>query len=151
MKRIIAFVLITLTIAVVIAGCVSGNNKPSTTTTTGTTTTGTAPGTTTAKPDVPVEKPTASEAMAAYLKTLLRENSGKNLTEIMGRLDEHPCFDSLRRSGTGYRVVGDLSVTDEIMDKTFWVGVYPGMSDEMIDEMARVIHEALKSVEKAAV
>ena len=95
MKRIIAFVLITLTIAVVIAGCVSGNNKPSTTTTTGTTTTGTAPGTTTAKPDVPVEKPTASEAMAAYLKTLLRENSGKNLTEIMGRLDEHPCFDSL--------------------------------------------------------
>lgn len=87
-EKIIAFVLITLTIAVVIAGCVSGNDKLNTTTTQ-------APATTTEKPDVTVEKPTASEAMAAYLKTLLRENSGKNLTEIMGRLDEHPCFDSL--------------------------------------------------------
>ena len=60
-----------------------------------------------------------------------------------GNLLKHPCFDSLRRSGTGYRVVGDLSVTDEIMDKTFWVGVYPGMTDEMIDYMARIIREGL--------
>ncbi|MCI5676697.1 MAG: lipopolysaccharide biosynthesis protein RfbH [Clostridia bacterium] len=60
-----------------------------------------------------------------------------------GNLIKHPCFDSLRRSGTGYRVVGDLSVTDEIMDKTFWVGVYPGMTDEMIDYMARIIREGL--------
>ena len=62
-----------------------------------------------------------------------------------GNLIKHPCFDSLRRSGTGYRVVGDLSVTDEIMDKTFWVGVYPGMTDEMIDYMARMIREGLNA------
>ena len=62
-----------------------------------------------------------------------------------GNLIKHPCFDSLRRSGIGYRVVGDLSVTDEIMDKTFWVGVYPGMTDEMIDYMARMIREGLNA------
>lgn len=62
-----------------------------------------------------------------------------------GNLIKHPCFDNLRRSGTGYRVVGDLSVTDEIMDKTFWVGVYPGMTDEMIDYMARMIREGLNA------
>lgn len=62
-----------------------------------------------------------------------------------GNLIKHPCFDSLRRSGTGYRVVGDLSVTDEIMDKTFWVGVYPSMTDEMIDYMARMIREGLNA------
>ena len=62
-----------------------------------------------------------------------------------GNLIKHPCFDSLRKTGTGYRVVGDLSVTDEIMDKTFWVGVYPGMTDEMIDYMARMIREGLNA------
>ena len=68
-----------------------------------------------------------------------------------GNITRHPCFDQMRAEKRGYRVVGDLSATDRIMRDTFWVGVYPGMSDEMIDEMARVIHEALKSVEKAAV
>ncbi|MBQ3482582.1 MAG: lipopolysaccharide biosynthesis protein RfbH [Clostridia bacterium] len=61
-----------------------------------------------------------------------------------GNLIKHPCFDEMRKSGEGYRVVGDLSVTDTIMTDTFWVGVYPGMTDEMIDYMARTIIEALQ-------
>ena len=60
-----------------------------------------------------------------------------------GNLTKHPCFDEMRASGKGYRVVGDLSVTDRIMTSTFWVGVYPGMTDEMIDYMAKTIIEAL--------
>lgn len=60
-----------------------------------------------------------------------------------GNLTKHPCFDQLRREKKGYRVVGDLHVTDQIMERTFWVGVYPGMTDAMIDEMASVIHEAI--------
>jgi CDP-6-deoxy-D-xylo-4-hexulose-3-dehydrase len=60
-----------------------------------------------------------------------------------GNLTKHPCFDEMRASGKGYRVVGDLSVTDRIMTSTFWVGVYPGMTDEMIDYMAKIIIEAL--------
>ena len=60
-----------------------------------------------------------------------------------GNLIKHPCFDQMRESGTGYRVVGDLAVTDRIMRDTFWIGVYPGMTDEMIDYMAETINEAL--------
>ena len=60
-----------------------------------------------------------------------------------GNLIKHPCFDEMRKSGEGYRVVGDLATTDRIMTSTFWVGVYPGMTDEMIDYMARTIIEAV--------
>lgn len=60
-----------------------------------------------------------------------------------GNLIKHPCFDQMRESKTGYRVVGDLAVTDRIMRDTFWIGVYPGMTDEMIDYMAETIKEAL--------
>ncbi|MCI8836464.1 MAG: lipopolysaccharide biosynthesis protein RfbH [Hungatella sp.] len=59
-----------------------------------------------------------------------------------GNLTKHPCFDQMREEQKGYRVVGSLQVTDRIMRDTFWVGVYPGMTDEMIDRMARVIREA---------
>ncbi len=59
-----------------------------------------------------------------------------------GNIIKHPCFDRLRAENTGYRVVGDLTNTDRIMNDTFWVGVYPGMTDEMIDYMAKVIREA---------
>ncbi len=60
-----------------------------------------------------------------------------------GNLTKHPCFDEMRASGQGYRVVGGLEQTDRIMKDTFWVGVYPGMTDEKIDYMARVIKEAI--------
>ena len=47
-------------------------------------------------------------------------------------------------SGTdAYRMVGDLEQTDFIMNNSFWVGVYPGMTDEKIDYMARIIKEAV--------
>lgn len=61
-----------------------------------------------------------------------------------GNLIKHPCFDEMRRTGEGYRVVGELTNTDTIMMRTFWVGVYPGMTDEMIDYMARIIIEAVQ-------
>lgn len=60
-----------------------------------------------------------------------------------GNLTKHPCFDQMRASGTGYRIVGELTNTDRIMADTFWVGVYPGMTDEMIDYMAKTIKEAI--------
>ncbi len=60
-----------------------------------------------------------------------------------GNLTKHPCFDQMRAEGTGFRVVGDLTNTDRIMNDTFWVGVYPGMTDEMIDYMAKTIKEAI--------
>lgn len=60
-----------------------------------------------------------------------------------GNLTRHPCFDQMRAEQSGYRVVGDLHVADRIMRDTFWVGVYPGMTDEMIDYMAETIHRAI--------
>jgi CDP-6-deoxy-D-xylo-4-hexulose-3-dehydrase len=50
----------------------------------------------------------------------------------------------MRASGTGYRVVGELENTERILRDTFWVGVYPGMNDEMIDFMAKTIREAVR-------
>ncbi len=64
-----------------------------------------------------------------------------------GNLIKHPCFDAMRASGEGYRVVGSLDNTDRIMNQTFWVGVYPGMTDEMIDYMAKTIKEAVYTAE----
>ena len=60
-----------------------------------------------------------------------------------GNLTRHPCFNQMRESGTGYRVVGELKNTDRIMQDTFWIGVYPGMTDDMIDYMAKTIKEGL--------
>lgn len=59
-----------------------------------------------------------------------------------GNIIKHPCFDQIRGT-SAYRVVGDLKNTDYIMNNTFWVGVYPGMTDGMIDYMAKIIFEAL--------
>lgn len=60
-----------------------------------------------------------------------------------GNLTRHPCFDEIRRSGVGFRIVGDLTNTDRIMRDSFWVGVYPGMTNEKLDYMAAIIREAV--------
>jgi len=49
----------------------------------------------------------------------------------------------MRKSNYGYRIVGNLDTTDKIMNDTFWIGVYPGMNDEMIDKMVAVIKESI--------
>lgn len=59
-----------------------------------------------------------------------------------GNLIRHPAFDWIRGTDA-YRVSGGLEVTDFIMHHTFWVGVYPGMTDEMTDYMAEVIIKAM--------
>lgn len=64
-------------------------------------------------------------------------------TLFCGNIIKHPCFDEMRKLGAGYRVVGSLANTDRIMNDTFWVGVYPGMTDDMIDYMIKVITEAV--------
>ena len=61
-----------------------------------------------------------------------------------GNLTKHPCFDGMRKSGDGFRVVGELVNTDRIMRDTFWIGVYPGMNDRMIDYMAKTIIDAVR-------
>jgi CDP-6-deoxy-D-xylo-4-hexulose-3-dehydrase len=79
---------------------------------------------------------------------LVRHLEGNNIQTRMlfaGNLLRHPCFDGMRKSGAGYRVAGTLEATDRIMRDAFWVGVYPGMSDEMIDRMIAVAWEGVKN------
>lgn len=59
-----------------------------------------------------------------------------------GNITKHPCFDEMRASGEGYRIIGELVNTDKIMNDTFWIGVYPGMNEDMIDFMIQTIKEA---------
>jgi CDP-6-deoxy-D-xylo-4-hexulose-3-dehydrase len=44
-------------------------------------------------------------------------------------------------TGRNYRVVGDLANTDVIMNDTFWVGIYPGLTQEMLEYVARSIED----------
>ena len=62
-----------------------------------------------------------------------------------GNLIKHPAFDEMRRTGEGYRVVGDLKGTDFVMTNTFWIGVYPGMTQEMLEFMISTIKEFVAS------
>lgn len=60
-----------------------------------------------------------------------------------GNIIKHPCFDELRQDKTAYRVVGELNNTDRIMRDTFWIGVYPGMTDKKLDYMIDVIKSSV--------
>lgn len=72
----------------------------------------------------------------------LEKNKIQTRALFAGNLIRHPCFDSIRGSDV-YRVIGNLDVTNRIMNTTLWVGVYPGMTDLMLDKMIRVIKETL--------
>ena len=61
-----------------------------------------------------------------------------------GNLVKHPCFDEMRKNGKGYRIIGSLANTDRIMKDTFWVGLYPGMTDEKIDYMIDTLMAAVE-------
>ena len=60
-----------------------------------------------------------------------------------GNIIKQPCFNEIRGTDA-YRVVGNLENSDFVVNNTFWVGVYPGMTDAMIDYMAQVIKEAVE-------
>jgi CDP-6-deoxy-D-xylo-4-hexulose-3-dehydrase len=80
-----------------------------------------------------------------------------------GNMVRQPCFDAMRAAAAGehgeggsadrslaghspaagYRVAGELTATDRIMNDAFWVGVYPGLSDEMLEYVGRTIVEAV--------
>lgn len=74
----------------------------------------------------------------------LEEHGVQTRNLFAGNLIKHSCFDEMRKTGKGYRVIGSLENTDRIMRDTFWIGVYPGMTDEKIDYMAKVIKETVR-------
>ncbi|MDC7955961.1 lipopolysaccharide biosynthesis protein RfbH [Fusobacterium simiae] len=55
-----------------------------------------------------------------------------------GNILKHPCFDEIRGTNS-YRVVSELKNSDRILNDTFWIGVYPGMTKEKLDYMIKII------------
>lgn len=74
----------------------------------------------------------------------LEKNGVQTRMLFAGNLTKHPCFDDIRGKHELYRVVGDLEYTDRIMENSFWIGVYPGMTEEMLDYMVEMIRKSVK-------
>lgn len=62
-----------------------------------------------------------------------------------GNLIKHPCFDGIRNDNKAYRIAGELKNTNIITERTFWVGVYPGMTEDRLAYMAKTIKAAVKN------
>lgn len=77
------------------------------------------------------------DEMAGYLE----QHNIQTRNLFAGNIIKHPCFDALRENGTGYRVVGELTNTDFVMNQTFWIGVYPLMNQAKMDYMVKTIKE----------
>ncbi len=73
----------------------------------------------------------------------LEKNKVQTRMLFAGNLIKHPCFDGMRKSGKGFRVTGALKNTDRIMNNTFWIGVYPGMTKEMLVYIVKTFENIL--------
>lgn len=87
-------------------------------------------------------KPESSKNRNEIVK-FLENNNIQTRNLFAGNITRHPCFEQFRE-GIDYRISGTLEVTDRVMNNSFWVGVYPGMTTPMLDEMIKKIKEAVK-------
>ena len=71
----------------------------------------------------------------------LEENGIQTRMLFAGNLLKHPCFDDMRKTNHGFRTVSELKNTDIVMNNTFWIGVYSGMTDAKIDYMINSFKE----------
>ncbi|MBR4924281.1 MAG: lipopolysaccharide biosynthesis protein RfbH [Prevotella sp.] len=71
----------------------------------------------------------------------LEQNKIQTRNLFAGNLTKHPCFDEMRQTGEGYRIVSELKNTDFVMTNGFWIGVFPGMTKEMNQWMIECIKD----------
>lgn len=88
-------------------------------------------------------KPNAPFKRVDLVKYIESKNIQTRLL-FSGNILKHPCFDEMRATGEGFRVVGELTNTDRIMNDTFWIGVYPGMTQPMLEMMVKTIRKFCK-------
>ena len=74
----------------------------------------------------------------------LEEHKIQTRNLFAGNIIKHPCFDTIRNDGKSYRVIGNLENTNRVMQDTFWVGVYPGMTEEKINYMIEMIKKGVE-------
>lgn len=94
----------------------------------------------TVAPDAPFSR----NDLAEYLEK--HKIQTRNL--FAGNLLKHPAFAQMKETGKGFRVVGVLKNTDYIMQNTMWIGVYPGMTDGMLQYMIKTIKEFIRTFEE---
>ncbi len=78
--------------------------------------------------------------------TIVKQLEGDGIQTRMlfaGNLTKHPCITDDEKVKSMIRIVGDLKNTDEIMERAFWIGVYPGMNEDMLSDMAASVKRAL--------
>ncbi len=110
---------------------------------------------------MPEATPGSDPSWFGYLMTV-REGAAVTRDDLVGALEaarvqtrmlfagnivRQPVFDSMRATGEGYRVVGELTNTDRIMRDAFWIGVYPGMTEEMLAHTADILMKSARATE----
>jgi CDP-6-deoxy-D-xylo-4-hexulose-3-dehydrase len=75
----------------------------------------------------------------------LEQNLVQTRMLFAGNLLKQPVFNQMRASHTGFRVIGDLPITNLVMNQAFWLGVYPGINSQkrayVIDLIERFIQQ----------
>ncbi len=74
----------------------------------------------------------------------LEKNGIQTRMLFAGNLIKHPCFAEIKSAGDGFRIVGNLENTDLIMNRSFWIGVYPGLAEDTIRFMVKTIRDFLR-------
>lgn len=77
----------------------------------------------------------------SQLAQYLEERNIQTRNLFSGNYIKHPCFNEMRATKNGYRVVGELTNTDIIMNQSLWIGVYPGMNQKKLEYMVKAIKE----------
>lgn len=78
------------------------------------------------------------------LVNYLEKNNIQTRMLFGGNIIKQPCFNEMRKTNEGYRVIGELKNTENVMNNSFWIGVYPGMKKDMLDYMIKKIQNYFK-------
>ena len=78
---------------------------------------------------------------------IMRELEKKKIQSRLlfaGNFTRQPVFNEMRESNSSFRITDELTNTNKVMNDSFWIGVYPGMTDEKINYMVKQITELIK-------
>ena len=94
--------------------------------------------------------PSSNPSWFGFAMTV-KKNSGIERNDLVEYLNQNNIGTRLLFAGNllrqpsmknvNYRVVGDLTNTDTVMNNTFWVGVFPGLQEEKLEFIAQTIKE----------
>ncbi|MHB0947310.1 MAG: DegT/DnrJ/EryC1/StrS family aminotransferase, partial [Sedimentisphaerales bacterium] len=75
----------------------------------------------------------------------LEQNNIQTRMLFAGNFVRQPAFDQMRRRKNTYKIIGELKNTDIIMNQSFWLGVYPGMTREMLNYIIAATKNFIKN------